>query len=400
MNKLTTLAVAVALSLSGSLCAAQSHAADRSYDPATSDAKSAQSSSDRSIWLGDDEHSWVSAGDVGATSDDLAAAVEALVDQLTDDELVIEVQRDQAGNNWAVVLGGYCETESSCVQYTRMVSLEEQVSGADIAGDSGAAAKQTGQPQHFKLSVVPTALPSVDMANVVVQAQVEPFRGNQPSLAGDADVRRVQQGLVAKGISTTVDGWYGDGTTAAYATWQRRLGYTGLDASGIPGPGSLASLGQNRFVLTNKIIVGARTEFSGKRVNARTRSMLSEAQRLFGRTIAITQGSYNAGGVGASAGTHDGGGVIDLSVSALSTTQRWQLVKALRRVGFAAWWRTPAQGNWNDHIHAVAIGDTDMSLSARNQVADYYVGKNGLANHEADNTPSAYRVAFTWWEKY
>ena len=28
------------------------------------------------------------------------------------------------------------------------------------------------------------------------------------------------------------------------------------------------------------------------------------------------------------------------------------------------------------------------------------VGKNGLANHAADDTPTAYRMPFTWWEKY
>jgi hypothetical protein len=37
---------------------------------------------------------------------------------------------------------------------------------------------------------------------------------------------------------------------------------------------------------------------------------------------------------------------------------------------------------------------------ARNQIADYYVGKNGLASHAADDTPAAYRAPFTWWENY
>jgi len=46
--------------------------------------------------------------------------------------------------------------------------------------------------------------------------------------------------------------------------------------------------------------------------------------------------------------------------------------------------------------HAIAIGDTDLSIAARNQVADYSVGRNGLAWHAADNTPGAYRVPFTW----
>jgi hypothetical protein len=33
-------------------------------------------------------------------------------------------------------------------------------------------------------------------------------------------------------------------------------------------------------------------------------------------------------------------------------------------------------------------------------VHDYYVGKNGLKSHGPDDTPTNYRVGFTWWEKY
>lgn len=242
-------------------------------------------------------------------------------------------------------------------------------------------------------------LPNVNMEQVVVQAQVEPLRG-QTGLAGNDSVRLVQSALRAKGISTAVDGWYGNGTTSAYSTWQRRLGYSGLNANGLPGPTSLTKLGYNRFNVIRKISVGGRTTWSGKTVNQRTRNMLASADAKVPFSLVVTQGSYNAGGVAASAGTHDGGGAVDISVSALSSTQRWQAVAALRTVGFAAWLRTPSQGNWPYHIHAIAIGDTDLASGARNQVADYYVGKNGLASHAADNTPSAYRRAFTWYEKY
>ena len=69
-------------------------------------------------------------------------------------------------------------------------------------------------------------------------------------------------------------------------------------------------------------------------------------------------------------------------------------------MGFAAWLRNPSQGDWPYHIHAAAVSDPDLSSAARNQIHDYYFGRNGLANHAADNTPMQYRVAFTWWEKY
>jgi hypothetical protein len=241
---------------------------------------------------------------------------------------------------------------------------------------------------------------AVSMESLVVQSQVEPFRGDQPDLPGDVAVEVVQRALGEEGFDVTVDGWFGNDTAGVYADWQESLGYSGLDANGIPGPASLAALAEGRFQVEDEIQVGSHTSFSGRTVNQRTRAMLAEAQSILGHDVVLSQGSYNAGGVDASAGTHDGGGAVDVSVSDLGTTQRWEIVKAMRTVGFAAWLRTPDQGPWPYHIHAIAIGDTDLSIAARNQVADYYVDKNGLASHAADNTPDAYRVPFTWWEKY
>lgn len=269
--------------------------------------------------------------------------------------------------------------------------------------DGGIAADAPSSPDAGMDEAAPDAgvpgLPRISMARVVVQSQVEPFRGDQPKLPGDAAVKGVQQALADEGFDVTVDGWFGNETAAAYSAWQKSLGYSGLGANGIPGPSSLTALGEDRFEVQHKIDVGPHTTFTGRTVNQRTADMLAQADSMLAHSIVLSQGSYNAGGVSASAGTHDGGGVVDISVSALSTKQRWQTVKALRTVGFAAWLRTPDQGPWPYHIHAVAIGDTDMSTSARNQVADYYVGKNALASHAADNTPSEYRAPFTWWEK-
>jgi hypothetical protein len=249
------------------------------------------------------------------------------------------------------------------------------------------------------------ALPSVDMARVLAAAQVEPRCGQRAGLGDNASTILVQRALAAKGISTSADGWYGTGTTSSYARWQRRLGYSGIDANGLPGKGSLTKLGSNRFTVRHPVTLGSRTDsYGGKRVNTRTRLMLAAADAKVPLAIRLTQGSYNPGGVGASAGTHDGGGVVDVTVTGLTTTQRWRLVKALRTVGFAAWLRTPAQG-FSYHVHAVAVGDPDIwqrdgGHVARDQVCDYYRGLNGLASHAADNTPSAYRVPFTWWERY
>ena len=247
------------------------------------------------------------------------------------------------------------------------------------------------------------ALPVVDMEMVLLAAQVDPPKPNTGLTPGaSASVIEVERALSAKGLlsSGAVDGHYGTSTVSAYAAWQRSLGYTGIDANGIPGPSSLTSLGSGRYTVTRTVSTGSRTDsYGGKRVNTRTRNMLAAADGMLSWSLVITQGSYTSSNP-SSAGTHDGGGVVDISVTNLTTTQRWQTIKALRTVGFAAWLRNPSQGDWPYHIHAAAVSDPDLASAARNQIHDYYFGKNGLANHAADDTPSAYRMPFTWWEKY
>src|SRR5690349_4418844 len=116
----------------------------------------------------------------------------------------------------------------------------------------------------------------------------------------------------------------------------------------------------------------ARISWRGFTMNRRTVAMVEAAERLYHSKFAILQGSYNAGGVEASAGTHDGGGAVDVDVRTKSAAQRVAVVKALREVGFAAWLRTPAQGNWPYHVHAIAVAGKDLSKAAARQVADYH----------------------------
>lgn len=127
-----------------------------------------------------------------------------------------------------------------------------------------------------------------------------------------------------------------------------------------------------------------RVIIDGKTLNKRTADMLKRAQQRLGYDLYVVQGSYNSGGVSASAGTHDGGGAIDVSVPGGKGPE---IVRALREVGFAAWLRTPAQGPWNTHIHAIAIGDPELSSGAKQQVRAYYAGLNGLASGGRDDGP-------------
>ncbi|HEX2298602.1 MAG TPA: peptidoglycan-binding protein [Pseudonocardiaceae bacterium] len=279
-------------------------------------------------------------------------------------------------------------------QYTRRQLLSRGVAAGAALAVPALAGTHT--------AAATTALATVDMELVLLACQVDPPKAGTGLTAGcGPHVLPVEQALQAKGLLAAAqsDGHYGTSTLDAYAAWQRSLGFSGLDANGVPGRTSLTQLGSGRFDVTRAVTGGSRTDsYGGWRVNTRTANMLRAADAMLSWNLTLTQGSYTSSNPD-SAGTHDGGGVVDISVSSMTTTQRWQTVRALRTVGFAAWLRTPSDG-FAYHIHANGISDPDMSRPARNQVHDYYFGRNGLANHAADNTPSAYRVAFTWWEKY
>ncbi len=133
-------------------------------------------------------------------------------------------------------------------------------------------------------------------------------------------------------------------------------------------------------------------EVNGHTLNARTLAMLQHAAELYGGVIdiadsAITQGSY-VEGEPLSFGTHAGGGAVDLSV--LDRVE-WvvlydeidPLIYALRVAGFAAWLRGYGELAPDSpvHIHAIAIGDAELSLAAQEQLTGeygYFRGYSGL----------------------
>jgi hypothetical protein len=145
---------------------------------------------------------------------------------------------------------------------------------------------------------------------------------------------------------------------------------------------------------------------NGETLNARTVWMLNYARTLYKGTsdpsvgidfagTAVTQGSFNPGGVAASFGTHDGGGAVDLSVlnrrtGAVLRSEIPAAIQALRIAGFAAWLRdvNALYKGSPIHIHAVAIGDAELSPAARDQLTGpfgYFRGYNGLP--KTDNIP-------------
>jgi hypothetical protein len=268
-----------------------------------------------------------------------------------------------------------------------------------IAGPATALATATATASAASATTV-AALPTVNMEATVLAAQIDPRRPDDTLTPGaKASVMAVEKALQARHLldAKWVDGYFGTQTVSAYAAYQRSLGYTALGANGLPGTTSLMKLGQNRYTVTHKINPGARVRRDGYVVNARTRAMLTEAGRLLGSHLKLVQGSYNPGGDPTSAGTHDGGGVVDIAVTGMSVATRTKVTRALRQVGFAAWVRNPGQADWPWHIHAAAINDTDLSSQAQHQVGDYYLGLNGLANHGPDDGP---KVPKNTWEEY
>lgn len=133
-------------------------------------------------------------------------------------------------------------------------------------------------------------------------------------------------------------------------------------------------------------------EINGMLINQRTYEMLQNAQILYGGELQLTsyhltQGSYS-NAVSASFGTHNGGGAVDLSVIQYGTYKVLfddiePLIHALRIAGFAAWLRDfdELYPGSPVHIHAIAIGDRDLSEAAKDQLDGtygYFRGYNGL----------------------
>lgn len=91
-------------------------------------------------------------------------------------------------------------------------------------------------------AVAPVVLPRVSLANVVSAARHDSSAGQGIASHPD-DVRPVEAALCQEGLLGAPSGSFGAVCVAAYGEWQRRCGYSGAAANGIPGHGSLVALG-------------------------------------------------------------------------------------------------------------------------------------------------------------
>ena len=223
-----------------------------------------------------------------------------------------------------------------------------------------------------------------------------------------------------------IDGHFGKQTAATVRSFQRAAGefvdgivgpktWAALDKGKVNAPkpptaptppGTSSSSRLDHYWKTPPVHDYSRTTFRGVTVNKRTAEMLNRAEDImrtkFGHknfAFTMTQGSYNGGKVSASAGTHDGGGVVDIHTRTLPKATVDNMTKALREAGFAAWTRGRGFDTMVPHIHAIAIGDRQLSPSARNQIPSYARGRNGLMNQALDPDRHLGRPIPAWAKK-
>jgi hypothetical protein len=105
-----------------------------------------------------------------------------------------------------------------------------------------------GRPEYKSVgsgSALRPGVPTVSLARVIAAAKKD-APGPDGATSFPAEVRVVEAALVAEGLLSPAfakDGSFGTVTIKAYAQFQRRMGFSGQDANGIPGPDSLKRLG-------------------------------------------------------------------------------------------------------------------------------------------------------------
>lgn len=270
--------------------------------------------------------------------------------------------------------------------------------GAPVAAGAAPTVSPSAGPNTSASVKQAAALPTVNMEKVLLAAQLDPARPSTGFTAGAKDhVLRVERALRAKGLLERrhVDGHFGTATRTAWRAWERRVHDTNQpwESNGLPGWTELNKLGSGRFTIVRPVLQGGWVSVNGEQVTERTRAMFRRAEKISGTDMTITQGRGNAS---ASASTHLGGGVIDI--------RTWDAegkvddrVRALRKVGFAAWYR-----NWdgNKHIHAVAVNDPFIAYGAHAELCQVYQHRFGGEGLSCSNSVAGQDRPLVTWESF
>lgn len=132
--------------------------------------------------------------------------------------------------------------------------------------------------------------------------------------------------------------------------------------------------------------------YNGARMDQKTKvavQVLEQGRLKDLAPLTIFQGCYNPGGVAASAGTHDRGGVLDFSPFEFG-----RKVKAWRDLFGPGWHREAIPGLWGEHIHCVIADQGNLAPAAVAQVGMYFAGLDGLAGGHRDPNQHHPQVSF------
>jgi|GEM_PF-764967 len=142
-------------------------------------------------------------------------------------------------------------------------------------------------------------------------------------------------------------------------------------------------------------------------LNRRTLEMLTHAAKLYDGPIdilgaSILRGSYLSEEDGANA-IYYGGGVVDIKVTESGSNRVLyreidRLIRALRVAGFGAWFREGEDGE-SPYIHAVAIGDRELSPIAQEELSGkygYFRGYEGIRDSEPQHDSLGGPLICSW----
>ena len=106
----------------------------------------------------------------------------------------------------------------------------------------------------------------------------------------------------------------------------------------------------------------------------------------FANEIDIVQGAYMkflGGGADSSAGYHDLSGCLDTRTWDIDSQEERRVIHVARSVGWAVWRRDQTHGGFDEHMHWVLLGETDVAAGAKWQMRDYREGGDGLVDGES-----------------
>lgn len=138
----------------------------------------------------------------------------------------------------------------------------------------------------------------------------------------------------------------------------------------------------------------ARVVYHGKLMDEKTKAFVQAMEAELGYELTIVQGCYNPGGVAASGGTHDGGGVLDLAAYDWRTK-----VRVAADLGAFAYHRVYVPGLWGEHVHIGIRDHGRLSSSAQRQQQDWDAKppRDGLKSHAVwSGYHPGKRITFTY----